>query len=152
MELMWGEGRKENQDGDEHGKRLGTQRLLASRVTEEEQRKKALDLEREDGELVEQEEAAAIATFSFPAVLRKSPVEPPAKPSNAPFNPEPSPKEEDETALPPFVADGQTFITDDKLPKLHPPPGPVIPSPRHVQSVSSTDLNTCGNIHPSTLR
>ncbi|KAG9038747.1 hypothetical protein FS837_001171, partial [Tulasnella sp. UAMH 9824] len=103
---------------------------IASRVTEEEQRKKNLDLmrsnfepevtnedlEREERELAEQEEAAAVAAFSFPAVPPRSPIEPPAEPEpEAPSHPEPAPEEEEEVVPAPSVADDQTFVTDDTL-------------------------------------
>ncbi|KAG8922758.1 hypothetical protein FRC01_013644, partial [Tulasnella sp. 417] len=89
---------------------------IASRATEKQQRKKNLDLmranfepevtsedlEREERELAEQEEAAAVA---FPAVLPKSPIEPPGEPElEAPPTPEPEPEEEGEAAPAPSKA------------------------------------------------
>ncbi|KAG8945562.1 hypothetical protein FRC04_000696 [Tulasnella sp. 424] len=103
---------------------------IVSRVTEEEHRKKTLDLmranfepqitnedlEREERELAEQEEAAAVYAFSFPAVPPTRPVEPPIEPEPEPETPavqEPEPEEEEGALAAPSVADDQTIITDD---------------------------------------
>ncbi|KAG9021752.1 hypothetical protein FS837_007004 [Tulasnella sp. UAMH 9824] len=106
------------------------------------------DLEREERELAEQEEAAAVATFSFPAVPPRSPVEPPAEPEpEAPSNPEPEPEEEEEVAPASSVADDQTFITDDTLatetssptlPRTPLSPPPLTPSSQPPSTPAAT--------------
>ncbi|KAG8929029.1 hypothetical protein FRC01_005031 [Tulasnella sp. 417] len=135
---------------------------IASRATEKRQRKKNLDLmranfepevtsdnlEREERELTEQEEAAAVATFSFPAVPPKSPIKPPPEPEiEAPPTPEPEPKEEGEAAPAPSVADDQTFITDDTLstetssptlPRTPLSPAPLTPSSQPPPTPAAT--------------
>ncbi|KAG8929026.1 hypothetical protein FRC01_005028 [Tulasnella sp. 417] len=84
------------------------------------------DLERRERGLAEQEEAAAVAAFSFPAVPPKSPAEPPVEPPTeleleALLTRGPEPEEEEEAAPAPFVADDQTFMTADNLPPSRPP-------------------------------
>ncbi|KAG8945566.1 hypothetical protein FRC04_000700 [Tulasnella sp. 424] len=134
---------------------------LVLRVTEEERRRKTLDLMRanfepevtnedlgrEERESAEQEEAAAVYAFSFPAVLPTPPVGPPAGPEpGAPAVQELEPEEEEGMLLASSIAEDKTFITAN-LPTLSVRPLSIL-----SHKAMLLDPSGSGKLHSSIAR